>query len=133
MKEDMVNHPKHYASQFKTKDLECVAITRHMSFLRGNAFKYVWRAGMKGDKEKAIEDLDKAQWYLQALRELAWKPDNENLLVAAMSVFECLENDGSEKYKLLASIIDPRQDNSAGYASRWVYISNLKKEFEGAN
>jgi hypothetical protein len=37
-----------------------------MNFCRGNAIKYIWRAGLKGD---AIEDLRKARWYLD--REIA--------------------------------------------------------------
>jgi hypothetical protein len=32
-----------------------------MGFNLGNAFKYIWRADLKGD---AIEDLNKARWYL---------------------------------------------------------------------
>ena len=32
-----------------------------MNFCLGNAMKYIWRAGEKGD---AIEDLQKAMWYL---------------------------------------------------------------------
>lgn len=32
-----------------------------MNFNRGNAIKYIWRAGSKGDE---IEDLRKAAWYV---------------------------------------------------------------------
>jgi hypothetical protein len=32
-----------------------------MNFCCGNAIKYLWRAGEKGD---AIEDLRKALWYV---------------------------------------------------------------------
>jgi hypothetical protein len=38
----------------------------HMTFCLGNALKYVWRAGLKGDE---IEDLRKAVWYIE--REIA--------------------------------------------------------------
>ena len=55
MEHDNVNHPKHYASNFSTawyvpnvRGIECIDITRHLDFCRGNAFKYVWRAGRKG-------------------------------------------------------------------------------------
>jgi hypothetical protein len=37
-----------------------------MNFCLGNAVKYIWRAGEKGD---AVEDLRKARWYLD--REIA--------------------------------------------------------------
>jgi len=32
-----------------------------MNFCLGNALKYIWRADLKGD---AIEDLQKAVWYI---------------------------------------------------------------------
>lgn len=60
---DMVNSPPHYRHP---SGVECITIAEHMTFCRGNAFKYVWRAGEKGDE---IEDLKKAQWYLA--REIA--------------------------------------------------------------
>lgn len=56
---DPVNHPTHYTSH--PSGIECISITRHMSFNLGNAIKYIWRADLKGD---SIEDLKKAVWYL---------------------------------------------------------------------
>jgi hypothetical protein len=53
---DNIN-PSHY----KKGKHECITYTEQMDFCNGNAFKYVYRAGEKGDK---IEDLKKAQWYL---------------------------------------------------------------------
>jgi hypothetical protein len=35
-----------------------------MGFLRGNAMKYIWRAGEKGSSSDEILDLRKAIWYL---------------------------------------------------------------------
>ena len=61
---DSVNHPKHYTSH--PSGVECIEITEHMGFNLGNALKYIWRADLKAD---AIEDMEKAVWYLQ--RELA--------------------------------------------------------------
>ena len=60
--EDKVNHPKHYAGV--PAMIECIDITRHLPFALGNAVKYIWRAGKKGGPEQEIEDLEKAQWYL---------------------------------------------------------------------
>jgi hypothetical protein len=57
---DSVNHPKHYTAH--PSGIECIDVTRHMNFNRGNAVKYIWRAGEKGPP---IEDLRKAIWYLQ--------------------------------------------------------------------
>lgn len=61
---DLVNHPAHYESGY-TAEIECIDIAQHLTFCRGNAFKYVWRCGKKGDSLKAIEDLKKALWYIQ--------------------------------------------------------------------
>lgn len=57
---DPVYHPRHYTSH--PSGIECIQVTRHMNFNRGNAIKYIWRAGEKGN---LIEDLKKAIWYLQ--------------------------------------------------------------------
>lgn len=62
---DPVNHPKHYTSH--PSGIECIQITRHMNFCLGNAIKYIWRADEKG---KALEDLDKAIFYLQEEKRL---------------------------------------------------------------
>lgn len=63
---DPVSHPVHYNSGTATcscgRRIECIDITRHMSFNLGNVLKYIWRADHKG---KTIEDLKKAVWYLQ--------------------------------------------------------------------
>lgn len=56
---DSVNNPKHYTSH--PSGVECIQITEHMGFNLGNAMKYIWRADLKSD---AIEDLEKAKWYL---------------------------------------------------------------------
>ncbi len=62
---DNVNHPSHYTS----KGVECITVAEQFSFCRGNAIKYIWRAGEKGGKDKEIEDLKKARWYIE--REIA--------------------------------------------------------------
>ena len=57
--DDPVEHPAHYTKH--ASGIECIQITRHMSFNLGNALKYIWRADLKGN---ALEDLKKARWYL---------------------------------------------------------------------
>ncbi len=59
LKHDPVNHPRHYTKH--PSGVECITVTEHMNFCLGNAIKYIWRAGDKGD---AVEDLRKARWYL---------------------------------------------------------------------
>lgn len=66
-KNDQINHPKHYTSD--PSGIECIDITRHRNFNIGNAIKYLWRAGLKEDKDRKLidkqaEDLNKAVWYL---------------------------------------------------------------------
>ena len=55
---DAIN-PDHYKNH--PSGVECIQITEHFNFCRGNAIKYLWRAGEKGD---VIEDLRKARWYV---------------------------------------------------------------------
>ena len=62
---DPVNHPSHYTAY---KGLEVIDLTEQMNFNRGNAVKYICRAGLK-DPATEIQDLKKAVWYLN--REIA--------------------------------------------------------------
>lgn len=59
MKHERINHPRHYTSH--PSGVECIDVVEHMPFNVGNAVKYLWRAGLKGD---AVEDLRKAAWYI---------------------------------------------------------------------
>lgn len=66
---DPVNHPPHYTGH--PSGIECIQVTEHMSFCLGNAVKYIWRADLKNN---AIEDLEKAKWYLCRELEKRKKP-----------------------------------------------------------
>ena len=59
---DPVNHPSHYTDgKYEVIDF----IESHgLGFHLGNAVKYISRAGKK-NKDKEIEDLNKAIWYLE--------------------------------------------------------------------
>jgi hypothetical protein len=71
---DQVNHPEHYTTD--PSGIECIEITRHRNFNIGNAFKYLWRAGIK-DEARHIEDLKKAMFYIQdEINRLEGKYDN---------------------------------------------------------
>ena len=65
---DMVNSPPHY----NQTGIECIhAISAATSdgfkyYLQGNIMKYLWRFDYK---DKPIEDLQKAKWYLDKLIE----------------------------------------------------------------
>lgn len=59
---DLVNHPPHYTRH--PAGFEVIEITEHEGFCLGNAVKYLLRAGVKGGKDKYVEDLEKAKWYI---------------------------------------------------------------------
>jgi hypothetical protein len=67
--EEMVDHPKHYN---QIKGVECIDVAEQMGFNLGNALKYIWRCGDKGNKKK---DLEKAIWYIK--REIERDAKNE--------------------------------------------------------
>ena len=64
MMNDKVNSPSHYTSH--PSGVECIELTEHLNFNRGNALKYVWRHQLKNASK---EDLQKAAWYIN--REIA--------------------------------------------------------------
>lgn len=66
---DPVNHPSHYTQN----GIECIeAIKASMTaeefrgYLKGNAMKYLWRYQDKGNP---AQDIAKANWYLNRLKE----------------------------------------------------------------
>jgi hypothetical protein len=58
---DPVDHPAHYT---RFPGVEVIQITEWLNFCRGNAVKYLCRAGAKGGPAQEIEDLRKARWYV---------------------------------------------------------------------
>ena len=67
--EDNINNPKHYT----LGKVECIDAIEGMlgeeglmAFCVANAVKYIWRHRLKG---KPIEDLEKAQWYINKAKE----------------------------------------------------------------
>lgn len=62
MSNDVVNHPSHY-TYGKIEVIEVIEAWG-LNFHRGNAVKYIARAGKK-NPEKEIEDLQKAKWYIE--------------------------------------------------------------------
>ncbi len=61
---DAVNHPPHYQGKVECIDAIEAALgdDGFVACCRGNAMKYIYRAGRKGD---SVEDLRKAAWYLE--------------------------------------------------------------------
>ncbi len=61
MTHDAVNSPAHYTQY---QGLEVIDLTEQMNFNRGNAVKYIARAGAK-DSSTEVQDLEKAAWYIR--------------------------------------------------------------------
>ena len=65
---DAVDYPAHY----NQGSVQCIDAIKSMQgdgfkyYLQGSAVKYIWRHEHKG---KPIEDLDKAIWFLNKLKE----------------------------------------------------------------
>ena len=60
--DDPVNHPKHYTDG-RIEVIEYIE-DKKLGFCLGNAIKYISRAGKK-EKDKEIQDLRKAMWYIE--------------------------------------------------------------------
>jgi hypothetical protein len=63
MSEETVNHPKHY----NHGTIEAIDVIEdwNLGFHLGTALKYISRCGHKGDEADAVQDLQKAVWYLE--------------------------------------------------------------------
>lgn len=70
---DNINSPAHYANRkFETIDVieDCIKANKldgYQGYLLGNIIKYISRANVKGEM---LENLKKAQWYLNRLIEV---------------------------------------------------------------
>lgn len=83
--DDPIN-PAHYKL---APGVEVISLTERLNFCRGNAVKYIARAGRKGDE---LEDLKKARWYID--REIARLADarlTEELRARAEDIAEQIE------------------------------------------
>ena len=73
---DAVN-PSHY----KQGDVECIdaikasmTLAQFQGYLKGNIMKYLWRYEHKSNE--GLEDLNKAQWYMDKLKMTVSKEGN---------------------------------------------------------
>ena len=73
-------NPSHYRSD----DIECIEVVRHMSFCQGNAIKYLWRLGQK---DTAEQELKKALWYMDDLLEQNWPGTVVNIIDIDKDIF----------------------------------------------
>ena len=76
---DVINHPSHYTDG-KIEVIDFIE-DKKLNFNLGNVVKYVCRAGKKHSKgksyeAKALEDLEKASWYIR--REIQVRKEKMN-------------------------------------------------------
>lgn len=79
MKKETVNHPSHYQSKTGLEAIDvieafCDGLNGIEAFCTGNALKYLCRWKSKN----GIEDLKKAQWYINRLIEHVEKTNEKN-------------------------------------------------------
>ena len=91
MSKENINHPKHYT----TSNIECIeAMEAQMSreqftgYLKGCVIKYIWRYEKKNNR---IEDLEKANWYLQRLLKFESGEDYDIKLKVDVDIKEKIE------------------------------------------
>jgi hypothetical protein len=66
----LIDHPQHYGGEDNPYEAIKVIEAWNLDFALGNVVKYINRAGKKGSK---MEDLKKAQWYMNRAIEQAEK------------------------------------------------------------
>lgn len=60
-KEEDSTNPSHYKAY---KGIEVIQLTEQLNFNKGNAIKYIARAGLKNQETETL-DLKKALWYIK--------------------------------------------------------------------
>jgi len=85
---DMVNHPSHYEASCSLECIEAMRIALGsdgvLQFCLGNAFKYLWRHKYKN----GLEDLHKAEWYCNYVKQLPASLISEELWDRAAVVLQ---------------------------------------------
>ena len=104
--DESVNHPSHY----NTGSIEVIDFIEDLGldigFCLGNAIKYISRAGKK-DKEKTVEDIKKAQWYLSRWLDAMRKEVQESMYI---------EYSGPRKISVYRYIAEQKLSYRLGYA-----------------
>jgi hypothetical protein len=104
---DNINHPAHYNS----RSVQCIEFTRHMSFTTGNAFKYLWRVGLKDD---ATQEWGKTAWYVRDA--LSFQPfilDHETANCLKMRLSIIVDEFDEKVWAFLVALIDASAGDNA--------------------
>lgn len=105
---DLINHPPHYVAIPLGFRAECIEYARHMTYAQGAAFKYVYRAGSKGDM---IEDLGKCVWYL-------WDALEHNLYMSVARLTPSIDPTRTTRSRIGHMIIHGQLNNALRTLSR---------------
>ena len=105
---DMVNSPVHYA----TGDIECIdameAMTKTMNGAiaphAANVLKYMWRC----ERKNGLEDIDKAIWYLNRMKETMERDAPMSNVFKDIDVFQsaCDQTPSPANYDMYLGLID---------------------------
>ena len=79
----------------------------------------MWRAGDKGDTKKAVEDIEKAKFYLDDLMAKGISVVDET----AQAVFDLIDDDGSDRYQALRYIV------YGEFSDAWWVLDRMKAAF----
>ena len=123
MKEDVVNHPLHYATSMQSVQPECIDFAKKMTFCQGNAFKYIWRAG---HKENILEDLEKALWYIDQCMKLYFATQEMEDWKYVYEKIRYTNTSGELEYRIEALNCIARQD----YRNAVLCINEWKKKIK---
>lgn len=85
-KEDLINHPAHYANHKIV--LEPIDVLETLPFGIANIFKYIVRAKDKGNE---LQDLEKSAWYLERTIK-TYTYERLNYLLSPLYIFRYSEN-----------------------------------------
>jgi hypothetical protein len=72
---DRVNKPTHYQGTIEAIDAieASMPLQQQMGYLKGNVMKYI----IRWDRKNGLEDLKKAQWYLNRMIDKQEKHENQ--------------------------------------------------------
>ena len=88
-KNDPIN-PNHYKGLFKTKDMQCIYLSRTLDFDLGCWAKYIYRCG---HKDSARQDFDKAKWYMEDWFATHMPKDPVLIMHKGITTENCMELD----------------------------------------
>lgn len=103
IKADNVNHPSHYTDG-KIEVIDFIE-DKGLNYHRGNAVKYISRAGKK-NPEKEIEDLQKAAWYINREIERLQATPKLGRLDVTQKTYDKLREKGALNKDIIYFIVD---------------------------